>query len=400
MFSERNEKARADDQQLTASQKYGLIPQHEFMELEGRRIVQVLKGHDILKHAEAGDFVMSMRSFQGGLEYSAYTGSVSSAYVPLRPIKWACPGFFHYLFKSSAYIQELQSTSDLVRDGQALRFENFSKVPLPVVPMPEQEAIAAFLDRETARIDALIERKARFIELLREKRQALITHAVTKGLDASVPMKDSGVEWLGQVPAHWTVKAVKRITPVWRGASPRPIDDPKFFDDEGEYGWVRISDVSASDGRLRTTTQRLSDLGASFSVKLQPGALFLSIAATVGKPCITEINACIHDGFVYFPLLNLDARYLYRIFEAAQCFVGLGKLGTQLNLNSDTVGDIKIAIPPSAKVGAILSYLDKATTRIDTLIAKTERSIELLREKRTALITAAVTGKIDLREAA
>lgn len=134
LFGERNEKARRADEQLTASQKHGLISQSAFMEREGRRIIQVLNGHDILKHVEAGDFVMSMRSFQGGLEYSTLAGSVSSAYVPLKPLKWVHSGFFRYLFKSSAYIQELQSTSDLVRDGQALRFENFSKVALPVVP--------------------------------------------------------------------------------------------------------------------------------------------------------------------------------------------------------------------------------------------------------------------------
>ena len=98
LFSERNEKAKLDDEQLTASQRYGLLSQADFMRREGRRIVQVLNGHDILKHTEAGDFVMSMRSFQGGLEYSALRGAVSSAYVPLKPIKWVHPGYFRHLF--------------------------------------------------------------------------------------------------------------------------------------------------------------------------------------------------------------------------------------------------------------------------------------------------------------
>src|SRR5699024_5440067 len=107
------------------------------------------------------------------------------------------------------------------------------------------------------------------------------------------------------------------------------------------YGWVRIADVSASDGVLKETTQTLSTLGASLSVKLEPGEMFLSIAGTVGKPCITKIRACIHDGFVYFPDLGIDNRFLYRIFEAGSCYKGLGKMGTQLNLNTDTVGGIK-----------------------------------------------------------
>ena len=108
--------------------------------------------------------------------------------------------------------------------------------------------------------------------------------------------KDSGVEWLGEVPAHWKVIAIKWVSPVFRGASPRPIDDQKYFDDEGEFAWVRIADVSASDGVLRTTTQRLSELGSSLSVKIAPGELFVSIAGTVGRPCISAIKACIHGG--------------------------------------------------------------------------------------------------------
>lgn len=183
LFSERNQKASEWERQLTVSQKYGLIAQTEFMELEGRRVVQVLRGHDILKYVEAGDFVISMRSFQGGLELSHLSGSISSAYVALTPIKWVENRYFRHLFKSSTYIQALQSTSDLVRDGQALRFENFSKVALPIVPLEEQRAIAAYLDRATERIDELVAKTKRSIELLREHRTALITAAVTGKID-------------------------------------------------------------------------------------------------------------------------------------------------------------------------------------------------------------------------
>lgn len=183
LFSERNEKAREGDIQLTVSQKYGLIPQAEFMEREGRRVVVVQKGQDILKRVYVGDFVISMRSFQGGLEFSEYHGSVSSAYVPLTPIKFVVARYFRWLFKSSTYIQALQSTSDLVRDGQALRFENFAKVPLPIIPEGEQIAVADFLDRVTKRIDGLIAKTERSIQLLREHRTALVTAAVTGKLD-------------------------------------------------------------------------------------------------------------------------------------------------------------------------------------------------------------------------
>src|SRR5205807_6899812 len=139
---------------------------------------------------------------------------------------------------------------------------------------------------------------------------------------------------------------IKRLCQVKRGASPRPIDDPIYFDDEGEYAWVRISDVTASDKYLQKTEQKLSLLGQSKSICLEPGQLFLSIAGTVGKPIITQIKCCIHDGFVYFTSLHHNREYLFYVFSGGELYKGLGKLGTQLNLNTDTIGDIRIPVPP------------------------------------------------------
>ena len=203
--------------------------------------------------------------------------------------------------------------------------------------------------------------------------------------------KDSGVEWLGDVPEHWDVIQIKHLSAVQRGASPRPIDDPKYFDDEGEYAWVRIADVSSSDGVLRETTQRLSNLGNALSVKIHSGELFISIAGTVGKPCMSAIKACIHDGFVYFPTLKIPPIFLYRIFEAGLCYGGLGKLGTQLNLNTETIGAIRVALPNEKELEHVLNFLDHETAKIDTLIEKQQRLIELLKEKRQAVISHAVT---------
>ncbi|WP_313738104.1 restriction endonuclease subunit S [Acinetobacter sp.] len=204
--------------------------------------------------------------------------------------------------------------------------------------------------------------------------------------------QDSGVEWLEQVPKNWEIIKIKHLSSVKRGASPRPIDDPKYFDDNGEYAWVRIADVSASDTYLLNTTQTMSDLGSSLSVKLEPNELFLSIAGTVGKPCINKIKACIHDGFVYFPDLKIPNKFLFYVFAGEQAYKGLGKMGTQLNLNTDTVGDIKVALPKSIEdIQNIINFLDHETAQIDSLIAKQEKLIELLKEKRQAVISHAVT---------
>lgn len=295
--------------------------------------------------------------------------------------------------KDKGYIDVLCNKSTIAH----FTAEKVSAVPTPFPPPAEQTLIAEFLDRETAKIDGLVAEQRRLMELLKEKRQAVISHAVTQGLNPRAPMKPSYIEWLGDVPAHWAVISIKWLSPVKRGASPRPIDDPKYFDDEGEFAWVRIADVSACDGVLKETTQRLSELGSSLSVKIAPGELFVSIAGTVGKPCLSAIKACIHDGFVYFPTLKIDPKFLYRIFEEGTCYGGLGKWGTQLNLNTDTIGSIRVALPPSEELKEILAFLDTETAKLDTLTAEAQRAIDLLQERRTALISAAVTGQIDVR---
>jgi type I restriction enzyme, S subunit len=207
--------------------------------------------------------------------------------------------------------------------------------------------------------------------------------------------QDSGIEWLGSIPAHWSNLKIKRLTQIKRGASPRPIDDPKYFDDDGEYAWVRIADVTASEQYLEITTQKLSQLGKSLSVALEPEDLFLSIAGSVGKPMITNIKCCIHDGFVYFPDLKSDRKFLFYIFSSGKPYLGLGKLGTQLNLNTETVGSINIGLPPLEEQKTIAHFLDYKTAQIDALIAKKASLLKKLAEKRSALISQAVTKGLD-----
>lgn len=396
VFSYRKDKAEKTDEQLTSSQKYGVIPQNLFMDLEGRRVTVVEFNYEILKHVEKGDFVISMRSFQGGIEYCNYTGCVSSAYVALIPTSKVHSQYYRFLLKSGRYIEALQSTSNLVRDGQALRYENFCMVPLIVPPLSEQQKIAQFLDDKTAKIDQAVDLAEKQITLLKEHKQILIQNAVTRGLNPDVPLKDSGVEWIGQVPEHWEILSIKRLSQVKRGASPRPIDNPKYFDNDGEYAWVRISDVTASNMYLLETTQKLSNLGKSYSVPLMPGSLFLSIAGSVGKPIITKIKVCIHDGFVYFPEYKQNTKFLYYIFYSEQPYIGLGKMGTQLNLNTDTVGAIKIPIPPLCEQQKIADYLDTQTAKIDQAIALKTAHIEKLKEYKSVLINDVVTGKVQV----
>lgn len=180
LFTQRKDRAKEGEKQLTASQQYGVIYQDEYMEFTGTRVVTVQKDFDILKHVEAGDFVISMRSFQGGLEYSTRSGSISSAYVMLCPnLEFVYPRFFRWLLKSQLYINALQSTSDLVRDGQAMRYSNFAKVRLYTVPLEEQKEIADYLDKKCTKIDALIEQKSKFLSELEAYKKSLIYEYVT-----------------------------------------------------------------------------------------------------------------------------------------------------------------------------------------------------------------------------
>lgn len=180
LFAQRKEKAKAGEKQLTASQQHGVIYQDEYMELTGTKIVTVEKDFDILKHVEAGDFVISMRSFQGGLEYSEKSGSISSAYVMLIPnLNLVYPRFYKWLFKSSVYINALQSTSNLVRDGQAMRYSNFAQVRLYSVPLDEQKEIADYLDKKCAEIDTLIEKKTALLAEMESYKKSVIYEYVT-----------------------------------------------------------------------------------------------------------------------------------------------------------------------------------------------------------------------------
>lgn len=330
------------------------------------------------------------------------------AYVESLPTRYAFgstefhvlrPGYkvhskFLYYYTYNSVFREYAAVNMTGAAGQkrvSSRFLNYTRIFLPSVR--EQRRIAAYLDKTCAAIDGAIEKKQKQLETLNALRKSIINKAVTRGLDDSVELKDSGVEWIGKIPRHWKAKRIKRYAEVKRGASPRPIADPIYFDDNGEYAWVRIADVSASGRYLEKTTQMLSELGASLSVKQYPGDLFISIAGTVGKPIITKIKCCIHDGFIWFDKPTFNKDYIYFIFMSEAPYQGLGKLGTQLNLNTDTIGQIFIPEPPKNEIDSIITFLNKNTTDIDALKENINAQIFTLEQYRKSLIHECVTGK-------
>ncbi len=273
------------------------------------------------------------------------------------------------------------------------------KVSAPV--KSEQQKIANFLDHETAKIDTLITKQEKLIELLKEKRQALISHAVTKGLNPDAPMKDSGVEWLGEVPEHWVVSKFGYISQVVRGGSPRPAGDPTLFN--GDYSpWVTVAEITKDDEIYLTETETFLTKKGSLQCRVfSSGTLLLSNSgATLGVPSILKIDANANDGVVGFENLKINSEYAY--FYLSSLTDGLReriKQGSgQPNLNTDIVKDISIPLPPLDEVEQVVAFIHNMRKHYSTLEKKAKEGISLLKERKTALISAAVTGKIDVRD--
>ena len=354
-----------------------------------------------VKRFQARDILFGkLRPYLAKVTQPQRGGMCVGEFLVLRPRKGIiAPSFLERLMRSKPMI-ELVDASTFGAKMPRANWQFVGNVAIPLPPLDEQAAIVRYLDHTDETINRYISAKERLIALMREQRQAVIHQAVTRGLDPDVKLKDSGVEWLGEVPEHWEVRRIKSLTAVKRGASPRPIDDSKYFSNNGEYAWVRIADVTASNHFLETTTQKLSKLGQSLSVQLQPGALFMSIAGSVGKPMITKIKCCIHDGFVYFPSLVSEQAFMYQILSTSSPFVGLGKFATQLNLNTDTVGGIHVPYPPISERRQITAFLEDSSAKFDKAISQAHHQIDLMNEYRTRLIADVVTGQLDVRDAA
>lgn len=319
-------------------------------------------------------------------------GIISAAYTNIIPKKSINSKYYYYYFLLQDKNKSFLALGTGIRI--TLNKDFFGTLKIPVPPLSVQNTIVAYLDKKNQQIDTFIRNKEKLIELLEEEKLQIIKEKVTKGINSNIEYVDSNEYWIGKIPIHWKVKKLKRCCQVKRGASPRPIDDPAYFSENGEYGWVRILDVTASNKYLENTEQKLSKKGASHSIKMENGDLFLSIAGSVGKPMISKIRCCIHDGFVWFRnLKEIQNEFLYYVFLAGQCFEGLGKIGTQLNLNTDTVGMISIPIPPINEQKVVIQEINIEVNKIELIISKAQKEIDSIKEYREALTTDLVTGK-------
>lgn len=405
LFPESKERAHESAQQLSATQDYGVISQAKFMRLAGRRVVQLNSNQHLRKKVQVDDFVISMRSFQGGLERAWEAGGIRSSYVVLRPRNDLVLDYYQYLFKSTDYIQALQSTANFIRDGQDMNYQNFILIDIPLPPEDEKRNIATLLNHEVTRIDTLIEEQQSLIKLLQEKRQAVISHAVTRGLNPDAPMKDSGVEWLGDVPEHWFVAQLKFNTLDMQTG---PFGSQLHSEDYVNGGTPLVNPAHMIDGNIIPDPQVSVDNKTWHRLnrhQLSEGEIIFARRGELGRCAIVtkEQEGWLCGTGSLKAKLNhrLLPKYAYLLITSDGVISELSlesKGSTMDNLNTETLGRVRLPVPPTTEQQEILTYVDVVSGKFQDLIKEAVTAIDLMQERRTALISAAVTGKIDVRD--
>ncbi len=282
-----------------------------------------------------------------------------------------------------------------------LSYSGIKSVRLPLPPLSEQTTIVRYLDHVDQRVRRYVWAKQKLIGLLEEQKQAIIHRAVTRGLDPDVPLKDSGVEWLGEVPEHWEVGRVKRASQILRGKfTHRPRNDPTLYD--GPYPFIQTGEVARAMMTITDYRQTLNDRGLAVSKMFPAGTLVMTIAANIGDVAVLDFEACFPDSVVGFiPRKGIIRDYLYYLFRAMKPeLLREAPVNTQGNLNIDRIGSRRIVMPPVAGQQNIVQYIEERTRGLNVAIDHTRREISLLREYHTRLIADVVTGKLDVREAA
>jgi len=296
-----------------------------------------------------------------------------------------------------------RNAEDNIYGAKLLNQERIKNALFALPPSQEQEAIATFLDRETVKIDTLIAKQEHLIELLQEKRTALISHAVTKGLNPDVSMKDSGVEWSGEVPEHWVHTPIKHTL---FGLIDTEHKTAPFFDD-GEYFVVRTTNIK--NGKIIFDGAKYTDEAGYIEWtrrgKPFPGDIIFTREAPAGEACLVPGNLpiCIGQRTVLMRINHslLESRFgLWSLYGglASDFIAQLSQGSTVVHFNMSDIGNIPIMLPTLSEQKEIADFLDRETIKIDALIQKACHAIDLLKERRTALISAAVTGKIDVRD--
>lgn len=371
-------------------------------DMENLKRKQVMSQKEKYKRAAKGDIAYNMmRMWQGAVGPAPVDGLVSPAYVVVKPYDEANSSYYSYLFRTAAYMQEVNKFSrGIVADRNRLYWESFKQMPSLVPPRPEQDQIVAYLRAQDAHIARFIKAKRDLIKLLTEQKLRIIDHAVTRGLDSSVALKASGIEWLGEVPEHWEVKPLKR----WVRLNARTLGQktrPDF-----EFRYVDIGSVQT--GRLVKEPERIRFEAAPSRARrvLRRGDTIISTVRTYLK-AIWYVGEDADDliastGFaVLTPGSGVEPEYLGYVIQSSPFVnrVTANSIGIAYPAIAETaLGRFPVALPPTVdEQQAIAARIKTESAPLDDAIARTEEEIKLIREYRDRLITDVVTGQVDVR---
>lgn len=388
LFTQRNSKGNGIEVLLSPTQKYGVVPQSQ---LEG--VVQVKEDTDLqmFKTVHKGDFVISLRSFQGGFEYSLYEGVCSPAYQVFYPTSPICDTYYRYLFKSQSFISKMNNLTVGIREGKNIQYVDFANSQIPVPPLAEQERIAAFLDAQCAEIDAVLEKTRSSIEEYKKLKQAVITQAVTKGIRGDRPMKDSGSVWFEEIPCNWVMKRIKYLFHIKKDIAGKEGYTVLSITQRG----IQPKDLSKNEGQIAANYSQYQLLApgdfAMNHMDLLTGWVDISKYSGVTSPDYRVFvldDAEKNDSSYYLYLMQMC--YFNRMFYGlGQGVSGMGRW----RLQADKFLNFPVVVPPVDEQKEIASYLNEKCSGIEVMIAKKQQYLTEIENYKKSLIYEYVTGK-------
>ncbi|WP_270988135.1 restriction endonuclease subunit S [Campylobacter upsaliensis] len=399
IFKEVSIKKCGNEQQLCATQSYGVIPK----KLYSYKTVEVISSDlNSFKLVKKDNFVISLRSFEGGIEHSNYQGIISPAYTILEPQVEIYSFYFKFLFKSSFFISTLNIHKIGIREGQNISYASLQYTPIPLPPLQEQKEIAEFLDKKCEKIQNYINKKQKLITLLQEKKQALINEAVcgrvachTERSEVSTTAyKPSGIEWLGEIPKHWEICKLNKISYFINGYA----FESSHFDYSFSIPVIRIGDIQ-NDKIIYHTCLMTKEQENLKNFMIYRGDIVIALSgATTGKFAVCNSNkkAYINQRVAIIRSDIKILKYYLSTFGFANYIDMLCNGSAQPNISTKEVGNFKIPLPPLHEQKEIAEFLDSKVAQINSVIEKTKKQIELIKEYKNTLINEAICGRINL----
>lgn len=420
LFQERIQKGFPNEPLLAATQAKGVVRKQDYES----RTVTAQKDLHLLKLVEPGDYVISLRSFQGGIEYAHHRGIISPAYTILKPGKPARSGFYTHFFKSKQFIDSLSLFVTGIREGQNVDYSSLSRAEIPLPPPEEQSAIVRFLDHANRKIDGFIRAKRKLIALLGEQKQAIIHRAVTGQMDvrtgrpypaykpsmpAAASVKEGGIPWLGEIPRHWEVLRLGRAIKLVTGF---PFKSEGFTQKESAVRLLRGINVTPAGLQWDATVrwERTQNDGLD-PFRLEVDDIVLGMDRPIISSGVRAARVEMKDTPSLLlqrvarlrPTERLDGGFLLLLLRGklfadyiAPIFTGI----SVPHLSPEQIRGFKVVLPPKPEQEEIVRHIEGETAALTTAITRTEREIALMQEYRTRLTADVVTGKLDVRPAA